>query len=99
MGAIADLWKSERGLVAVVLILAMSTLTALGNFSGAQWLDYTKWIATVYIGSKTVTGAVAMLSAPKEPPDELGVAPAKPPTTRSPFAPPLAPAAPGQETT
>ncbi len=77
MGAISDLWKSERGLVAIVLILAMSTLTAMGNFTGEQWLDYTKWIATVYIGSKTITGAVvAIAGAPKEQPDELGVTPA-----------------------
>lgn len=66
MGAIADLWNSERGLVAVLLILAMSVLTGIGVFTGAQWIDYTKWLATVYIGSKTVTGAVQLFSAKSE---------------------------------
>lgn len=72
MGAISDLWKSERGLVAITLILAISVLTALGSFTNLQWLDYTQWLATVYIGSKTVTGAVQLLKStpPLAPPVE-----------------------------
>ena len=69
MGAILDLWKSERGLVAVALIAAATTLTALGTIGVEQWLDYTKWIFVTYAAAKTVTGSVAMAtSQPKSDP-------------------------------
>ena len=69
MGAILDLWKSERGLVAVALIAAATTLCGLGIIPVEQWLDYTKWIFVTYAAAKTVTGAVGIASAqPKTPP-------------------------------
>jgi hypothetical protein len=61
MGALTDLWKSERGLVVIVLILACSVLTGLGQITSDQWLDYTKWLFLIYVGSKTVTGAVQIV--------------------------------------
>lgn len=68
MGAILDLWKSERGLVAVALIAAATTLCALGFVAVDQWLDYTKWIFVTYAAAKTVTGVVGIASAqPKAP--------------------------------
>ena len=85
MGALADLWKSERGLVAITLILAMSVLCGLGSFTGAQWIDYTQWISTVYIGSKTITGVVSTMK---------GVTDTVPPVTVQPAAPAVAHAAP-----
>lgn len=56
MGAIADLWKSERGLVAITLIVATTVLCAISVITAAQWLDYTKWIFVTYAAAKTVTG-------------------------------------------
>jgi hypothetical protein len=58
MGAIADIWKSERGLIMVALIIAVTVLSALGVTSPQQWLDYTKWIFLTYAASKTVTGTM-----------------------------------------
>jgi hypothetical protein len=70
MGAILDLWKSERGLVAVALIAAATALCGFGVVPVEQWLDYTKWIFVTYAAAKTVTGSVAMASAqPKNSPD------------------------------
>lgn len=80
MGAISDLWKSERGLIAVVLILSMSVLTGLGSFTGEQWIEYSKWISTVYIGSKTITGAIGIMKGTTDtnPPVAIAPAPAAP---------------------
>lgn len=61
MGAIKDLWQSERGLVAIVLIAACTTLCALSRLTVDQWLDYTKWIFVTYAAAKTVTGTAALL--------------------------------------
>lgn len=63
MGAILDLWKSERGLIAVALIVAATTLCGLGIIAVDQWLDYTKWIFVTYAAAKTVTGAVGIATS------------------------------------
>lgn len=74
MGAILDLWKSERGLIAVALIIAATTLSALGVIAVDQWLDYTKWIFVTYAAAKTVTGAVGIAtSQPKDTISATGV--------------------------
>lgn len=63
MGAIADLWSSERGLVAVALIIAATVLTALRVLTTEQWVSYTEWIFVTYAASKTVTGSVAIMKS------------------------------------
>lgn len=57
MGAIKDLWASERGLIAVLLIVGATVLAALKVMTVDQWLDYTRWIFITYAAAKTVTGA------------------------------------------
>lgn len=69
MGALLDLWKSERGLIAVALIAAATTLCGFGIIDVTAWLDYTKWIFVTYAAAKTVTGAVGMATAPAKPAD------------------------------
>jgi hypothetical protein len=64
MGAITDLWRSERGLIAVLLILGATVLTALGQMAVAEWRDYTLYIFGVYATAKTVTGAVQVWRSP-----------------------------------
>lgn len=66
MGAITDIWKSERGLVAVALIAAATVLTGMHIIPADQWITYTKAIFIAYAAGKTVTGAVAMATT-KEP--------------------------------
>lgn len=63
MGALKDLWQSERGLVAIALIAAISVMLGLGRITSDQWTDYTKWIFLTYVGGKTITGAVAIANA------------------------------------
>lgn len=107
MGALLDLWKSERGLIAVALIAAATTLCGLGIIDVTAWLDYTKWIFVTYAAAKTVTGAVGMATAPAKPADLPAVwqqleplvtsvltrfaKPAVPPPTAAPIEPTPAP--------
>ena len=68
MGAITDLWKSERGLLAVLIIIAASVLAGLDRMSVADWQTFVTGIFITYVSAKTVTGAVAIFkSAPTEP--------------------------------
>jgi len=65
MGALTDLWKSERGLLAILLVVGATVLTALSHMTVAEWREYTLWMFGLYAGSKTVTGAVDLIMAPK----------------------------------
>lgn len=67
MGALADLWKSERGLVAIALIAAVTVLCVTSAVTVEQWLDYTKWIFVTYAAAKTVSGAAAVISQAQPP--------------------------------
>lgn len=63
MGAIKDLWQSERGLVGIALIAAATVLCGLATITPDQWLEYTKWIFVTYAAAKTITGSVAIATA------------------------------------
>lgn len=67
MGAITDIWKSERGLITVTLIAAATVLCGFAIIPVQQWLDYTKWIFVTYVAAKTVTGAVGIVSTNPKP--------------------------------
>ncbi len=69
------MWQSERGLVAIVLIVACTVMAGLSRLTIDQWLDYTKWIFLTYAAAKTVTGTATILKAPP-----ISVAPPPPPT-------------------
>ena len=61
MGAIADLWKSERGLIAAMLIVSANVLAGMGKITFGEWREYTLYIFGTYAVLKTVTGAVATI--------------------------------------
>lgn len=61
MGAITDLWKSERGLVAVLLIIAATVLASLGKMTFGDWREYTLYIFGTYAAAKTITGALQII--------------------------------------
>lgn len=67
MGALKDLWQSERGLVTIALLTATTVLVITGNITPEQWLEYTKWAFMAYIASKTVTGAVQIATSAPSP--------------------------------
>lgn len=66
MGALSDLWKSERGLLGIALIVACTVLCVVSRISVDQWLDYTRWIFASYAASKAVTGAAVAFAASRE---------------------------------
>lgn len=81
MGAIADLWKSERGLVAIVLIAAATFGLATSRITVDQWTEFTKWIFITYAAAKTITTSVGLASG--------GAAPANTSTASAPATPQL----------
>lgn len=64
MGALKDLWQSERGLVAIAIIAATTVLFALGKLTEAMWLEQTKWVFVTYAAAKTITSSVAIAKGP-----------------------------------
>lgn len=67
MGAIKNLWQSERGLVAMALIIAASVLCGTHAIGPDQWLSYTQWVFITYAAAKTISGTVAVLTTPPAP--------------------------------
>ena len=66
MGAIRDLWKSERGLVVIALTACVTVFVLVGRMTIEQWLEFEKWLSIAYLGSKTVTGAVETYTESKK---------------------------------
>lgn len=64
MGALKDLWNSERGLVAVALIAACTVLVVRSIITVDQWLEYTKFVFLTYAAVKTVTSTASILRPP-----------------------------------
>jgi len=64
MLALQDLFASERGLFALVLVIAATVLTALGHMPVTQWQDFALWVFGIYAGTKTVTSSVGLLKRP-----------------------------------
>jgi hypothetical protein len=62
MGAIKDLFESERGLMAVVLAVAATVLMVLNRMSIDQWTTFEQWVFGVYVAGKTITGATASIA-------------------------------------
>jgi hypothetical protein len=89
LGAIGDIWKSERGLLAVLLVITAAILAGLGNMTSIEWTDFSKWIFITYAAGKTVTGAFQIAKGgtadPERPAPQL--APAAPITADAPPAP------------
>ncbi len=57
MGAIKDLWASERGLLCLAIIVAATVLRGLAMMTTDQWIELVKWVFVTYAAAKTVTGA------------------------------------------
>lgn len=61
MGALANFWNSERGLFAIVLVIAATVMACIGVIDFEAWERIVKWISGFYIGGKTLTGAIVAL--------------------------------------
>jgi len=64
MVAFKHLFTSERGPLAVVLILAATVLAAIGQMPIGAWQDFALWVFGIYAGAKTVTSSVSLLKRP-----------------------------------
>lgn len=62
MGAITDLFNSERGLFAVLLVIAATALVVAGKMTVDSWQSFVKVIFGAYVAGKTVTGAVNLVA-------------------------------------
>jgi hypothetical protein len=59
-----DLWASERGFLAIALVVMSGAMVIVGKLDAQTWLEYTKWIGGVTIASKTVTSGIEALKKP-----------------------------------
>ncbi len=67
MTGAVDLMESERGVVCILVLIAVTVLAVLKVITGEQWLTYTQVIVMGLVASKTVTGAIETVTAKKTP--------------------------------
>jgi hypothetical protein len=78
MGALTDLLKSERGFFALVLVIASTVLTSLGQMTVETWKEFNLYIFGIYVVGKSATGAVALFKGGALEPEAPVAAPATP---------------------
>ena len=61
MQGIADLVESERGIFCLLVLVAATVLSIMRIITGADWLDFAKYLTVTLVGSKTITTAVDSL--------------------------------------
>jgi hypothetical protein len=59
---VKDLLNSEKGVLAITLLIAITVLTALGKMTLAEWQNMALWVFGIYTGGKAVQGAAAQFS-------------------------------------
>ena len=64
---ITDLIESERGILTILLVVAVTLLAIAKIVTGEQWLAYTQAVAIALVASKTVTGAIETWKSSKAP--------------------------------
>lgn len=62
MGALTDIFKSERGFFTILLVVAATVLCAIGKLDVTDWTAYTKWALLIYTAGKTVTGGISAIT-------------------------------------
>ncbi|MEX2716740.1 MAG: hypothetical protein Q6370_010605 [Candidatus Sigynarchaeota archaeon] len=65
MGAIVDLLKSERGILALGLVIASTVLAGLGSMTVEMWKEFNLYIFGIYVAGKTATGVTGILTSSK----------------------------------
>ena len=56
MNGLTDLFKSERGIIGLALLIGATVLTGIGAMSIDRWEHYSLWVFGIYVAGKT-TGA------------------------------------------
>lgn len=65
--AITDLWKSERGFLAAIVIIAATVLAALAIMTVDQWTGFVQIIFGTYVFGKTATGVAEIAKGKTDP--------------------------------
>lgn len=63
------LLSSEKAIAGGVLIICATVLAAIGMMAVSDWQSYTRDIFLVYVGGKTVQGAVSAIADAKKAPE------------------------------
>lgn len=71
MGALADLWRSERGFLFLAIIIASSVLAGIGVLPIADWKDIVIGTFGLYVFGKSATGVAAIIKRPSEPNEDV----------------------------
>jgi hypothetical protein len=66
-GALKALSNSEKAVAVGALVLAATVMVFTGHLTVDQWIEYTEWMAVIYVGGKTVQGAVSTMAAKRAP--------------------------------
>lgn len=61
MGAIADIWKSERGLICVAILICATVLVVTGHLPIDGWTKIVMVVAASYMISKGATGVASIV--------------------------------------
>jgi hypothetical protein len=61
MTGIKDLFASERGLFGLMLVIAATALTGMGQMTVPQWQEFATWVFGIYVSGKSLTGAVGLI--------------------------------------
>jgi hypothetical protein len=74
MQAISDLFKSERGLLGLLLIVGATILAVVGKMTVDAWSTFAMVIFGTYAAGKTISSAAASIAESRKNPalDELG---------------------------
>lgn len=60
MGGLSDLWNSERGIIALVIIVAATVLCGMKIMAVSDWNQLALWIFGIFATAKTITSSVAL---------------------------------------
>lgn len=66
MAVLTGILNSKRALLCVTLIIAATVLAAMAVFTKQDWIDYTKYIVTIWVGGETVTKAMEIYAGSKK---------------------------------
>ena len=58
---IRDLFASERGVFCILLLVAVTLLAFFSKVTADQWIEFAKWLVTVLVASKTITGVASIV--------------------------------------
>jgi hypothetical protein len=59
---IKNFLHSEKGVLALALLIGATVLASLDKMAIADWQEYSIWIFGIYTGGKSIQGAAAKLS-------------------------------------